>query len=372
MGLIGNVLQPLFAGARCVLMSPYTFLQQPYRWLEAITRYRATTSGGPNFAYELCVRRIGEEQRAALDLSSWRVAFNGAEPVRAETLERFARAFAPCGFRRQAFYPCYGLAEATLFVSGGEPGAGERVERVEPAALERGLAAPSPEREGGRPLVSCGRVWGGQEAAVVDPATGEPCGEGQVGEIWLRGPSVTQGYWSNAAATARDFGASLRGPAGPQGPYLRTGDLGFLSGGELFVTGRSKDLIILRGRNLYPQDVELTVERSHPALRPGGAAFAVDAEGEERLIVVQEVERRARDLDAVAGAVRRAVSEEHEARVWDVVLVKEGTVPRTSSGKIQRHACRAGYLAGTLAVAGRSALAAGAGEEAVEAVEDVG
>jgi amino acid adenylation domain-containing protein len=342
MGLIGNVLQPLHAGARCVLMSPVSFLQRPRRWLEAIDRYRGTTSGGPNFAYELCLRKASPED---LDLSSWRLAFNGAEPVRASTLERFAEVFAPSGFRREAFYPCYGLAEATLFVSGGEPGQSPRIDP---------------------PRVGCGHAWMGQRIVIADPETREELPSGAEGEIWVAGPSVAAGYWGNPEATERDFRARL---AGGDGPFLRTGDLGVLEG-HLFVTGRIKDLIILRGRNHYPQDIELTAERSHPDIHPGGgAAFSVEIAGEERLVLVQEVERRRdQDLDGIADAVRRAVAEEHEVQPYEVVLVRSGTVPKTSSGKVQRHAARARYLAGVagelavLAVLGRSALAFEAAE----------
>jgi len=346
MGLIGNVLQPVHAGARCVLMSPVAFLQKPLRWLEAIDRYRGTSSGGPNFAYELCARRIGAEDRERLDLSSWRLAFNGAEPVRAETLKRFAEAFAPSGFRREAFYPCYGLAEATLFVSGGQAG---NIPRVEIA-------------ETGRPLTSCGRVWGGQRIVIADPETGSALPPGREGEIWIAGESVAAGYWNNPEATERDFRARLAGTG--EGPFLRTGDLGFLRGGELYVTGRLKDLIILRGRNHYPQDIELTAERSHPDLRPGGgAAFSVEAGGEERLVVVQEVERGRREsFEELAEAIRRAVAEEHEVQVHEVTLVRVGSVPKTSSGKVQRLLCRERWLAGELAVLGRSALAAEAAQ----------
>src|SRR6185369_6010238 len=242
MGLIGNVLQPLHAGCRCVLMAPAAFLQRPRRWLEAVSRYggtsEGTTSGGPSFAYELCVRRIPPEQREGLDLRSWRVAFNGAEPVRAETMARFAEAFAPCGFDPAAFYPCYGLAEATLFVSGGEAGSLPREEPV----------------TGGRPLVSCGHVWGGQRIAIADPETGAEMPPGAEGEIWVAGPSVAAGYWRNPEATERDFRARL---IGREEPFLRTGDLGVMVGegaaGDLYVTGRIKDLVILRGRNHYPQ-----------------------------------------------------------------------------------------------------------------------
>jgi acyl-CoA synthetase (AMP-forming)/AMP-acid ligase II/acyl carrier protein len=302
-------------------------------------------SGGPNFAYELCLRKASPEMIAGtgLDLSSWRVAFNGAEPVRASTLERFAETFAPCGFRPEAFYPCYGLAEATLFVTGGEPGSRPRI-------------------EGSR--VSCGHAWMGQRLAVADPETGAelpPNVKGVEGEIWIAGPSVARGYWKNPAATARDFNAFLETG---EGPFLRTGDLGILDGSELFVTGRIKDLIILRGRNLYPQDVELAAERSHPDLRPGGGAafsvevFSVDMAGEERLVVVHEVERRRRQgFEEVAEAVRRAVAAEHEAQVWEVVLIRQGGLPKTSSGKVQRRLCRELYLSGGLPVVSRSALA---------------
>ncbi|HEY2738959.1 MAG TPA: AMP-binding protein, partial [Thermoanaerobaculia bacterium] len=357
MGLIGNVLQPLWNGGRCILMSPQAFLQRPARWLEAISRYRATISGGPNFAYDLCVRRVGPEQRAALDLSSWQVAFNGAEPVRRATLDRFAAAFAACGFRREAFVPCYGLAEATLLVAAG----------ADPSSAE----GP----------VSCGAPAGG-EVVVVEPETGVALSSGVEGEIWVGGPSVAAGYWNRPAETAETFGAML--PNG-SGPYLRTGDLGFLHDGELFITGRRKDLIILRGRNHHPQDLELTAERAHPALLPGGAAaFAVDTGTEERLILALEIVRdrsvpvRARRegggqplaeevaAEEIAAEVRRALAAEHEVSVHEVVLLAPGTLPRTSSGKVRRGACRAAWQAGTLEVTGRS-VAAGADPGALTA-----
>jgi acyl-CoA synthetase (AMP-forming)/AMP-acid ligase II/acyl carrier protein len=353
MGLIGNVLQPLWNGGRCILMSPQAFLQRPARWLEAISRYRATTSGGPNFAYDLCVRRVGPEQRAALDLSSWQVAFNGAEPVRRATLDRFAAAFASCGFRREAFVPCYGLAEATLLVSAG--------------------ALASNTSDGSGP-VSCGAPAGG-EVVVVDPETGVALAPGAEGEIWVGGPSVAAGYWNRPAETAETFGAMLSNGAGP---YLRTGDLGLLQQGELFVTGRRKDLIILRGRNHHPQDLELTAERAHPSLQPGGAAaFAIDSGTEERLILALEIVRdrsvpvRVRRegggqplAEEVAAAVRRAVAAEHEVNVHEVVLLAPGALPRTSSGKVRRGACRTAWQEGTLEVTGRS-VAAGADPEAL-------
>lgn len=337
MGLIGNVLQPLYAGATCVLMPPAAFLLRPERWLQAITRYRATTSGAPDFAYDLCTRRIGDEQRAELDLSSWTLAYSGAEPVRAATLERFAQAFAACGFRREAFYPCYGLAEATLFVSGGAKAAAPVVSTL----------------DDGTRLVGCGRAWGAHEVAVVDPQTRVPAAEGELGEIWVRGPSVAGGYWKRPEESAATFGARL---ASGEGPFLRTGDLGRLSGGELFVQGRLKDLIVIRGVNHHPADLEATLECCHAALRPhAAAAFSLDVEGEERLVIAAELERDARGADAgeVATVVRSAVNEAHDVQVWAVALLRPGTLPRTSSGKVRRSACRAAFVAGTLDEIGR-------------------
>ena len=348
MGLIGNVLQSLFLGARCVLMSPMAFLQRPLLWLEAITRYRATTSGGPNFAYDLCVRRVTDEQRAKLDLTSWEVAYSGAEPVRHETMENFARAFAACGFRPEAFQPCYGLAESTLVVSGGKRGSLPVLKPVEPEALERHRVIESEGREGARLIVSCGYALPEQKILVVEPVTLTECRPGEVGEIWLAGPSVAGGYWNRPAETAATFHARLADTG--EGPYLRTGDLGFLQDGELFVTGRHKDLIIIRGLNYYPHDIELTVERSHAALRPDcAAAFSVNRDGEEQLAIVQEVDpRRQGDLEAVLEAIRQAVSEEHELNAATILLTRPGGVPKTSSGKIRRGACRQMLAAGEL------------------------
>jgi len=360
LGLIGQVLQAVWVGAPCVLMAPAAFLQRPLRWLEAVARYRATTSGAPDFAWDLCASKAAGADLSGLDLSSWRVAFNGAEPVRAATLARFAAAFAPCGFQAAAAYPCYGLAEATLMVSGGRPEEPPRVTAFAAAALAAGRAEPVPAGEaddaaGGRPLVSCGQVLGEQRLAIVDPATAVPLPPGRIGEIWLAGPSVACGYWERPEATAETFGAHT---AAGLGPFLRTGDLGFLHAGELFLAGRIKDLILLRGRNLYPQDVESTAAASHLDLRQGGgAAFAVEIAGAERLVVVHEVVRHARaDTAEIVAALRAAVVAEHEAAVAEVVLLRPETLPRTSSGKVRRRACREAYLDGTLSVVGRSAL----------------
>jgi acyl-CoA synthetase (AMP-forming)/AMP-acid ligase II/alpha-ketoglutarate-dependent taurine dioxygenase/acyl carrier protein len=353
MGLIGGVLQPLCGGFPVVLMSPLDFLRRPVRWVQAISRYRATTSGGPNFAYELCVRKTTPEQRAALDLRSWDLAFNGAEPVRAETLERFAQAFAPAGFRREAFYPCYGLAEATLIVSGGRKAEPPVVRAWDAAALQQGRAVEGGTGGGGgaqavRTLVGCGASIPGQEVLVLDPESLRPAAEGHLGEICVRGPSVARGYWERPEETERTFV-----------PHLRTGDLGFLSGGELFIAGRLKDLIILRGRNHHPHDLEQTAEASHPALRPGcSAAFAVEAEGEERLVMALEVDaRNTAPPQEIMDCVRRAVAAQHEVAVSTVLLIAAGSIPKTSSGKIQRRACRAQYLARELEVVAESTVA---------------
>ena len=352
MGLIGNVIQPLFHAFSCVLMSPVAFLQRPSRWLAAISHYRGTASGGPNFAYDLCVRRVTEQERAALDLRSWTVAFNGAEPVRMETLNRFADRFAGSGFRREAFYPCYGLAESTLFVTGAE---GERAPlslTVDGAALEAGrVDAAGAEEPGARALTGVGQAGSGHEVRIVNPATCAPCAPDSVGEIWVSGPSVGAGYWDRAEENDRTFRARIEGSA--EGTWLRTGDLGFFRDGSLFVTGRLKDLIIIRGRNHYPQDLELTAERSHPSLRQGcTAAFSVEAGGEEKLVVVTELDARpgSADLDpaSILGAIRQTISEGHGLEVHAIALLRPRTIPKTSSGKIQRHACRVGFLAGSL------------------------
>ncbi|HEY9797281.1 MAG TPA: MupA/Atu3671 family FMN-dependent luciferase-like monooxygenase [Leptolyngbyaceae cyanobacterium] len=359
MGLMGNVLQPLYLGNPCILMSPVAFLQRPSRWLQAISRYKATTSGGPNFAYELCVSKITNEQRETLDLSTWEVAFNGAEPVRAETLERFATAFEPCGFRREVFYPCYGMAETTLLVCGGLKAALPVLTTVQGDALEEHrVVSASQENDGVRTLVGCGQTLLEQQIVIAYPDTLTRCQPNEVGEIWVSGNSVAQGYWNRPEETQTTFRAYLADTG--DGPFLRTGDLGFLQEGELFVTGRLKDLIIIRGRNHYPQDIELTLEQSHPVLQQGcTAAFSVEVNGEERLVVACEVERTSRrnlELDEVVGAIRKAVSEQHGLEVYGVLLIKPGSIPKTSSGKIQRHACKAGFLAESLSVVGSSIL----------------
>jgi acyl-CoA synthetase (AMP-forming)/AMP-acid ligase II len=339
-------------------MSPFTFLQRPARWVEAIARWHATASGGPNFAYDLVVSRTTPEQRSALDLRSWRVAFSGAEPVRADTLDRFAEAFGPAGFRREAFYPCYGLAEATLMVSGGVPSAPPAVLSVDAATLEQGRAViVHPLTAGCRRLVGCGAAQPDQEIRIVNPDTLVECPPGEVGEIWVRGPSIAPGYWNRQDETAAAFGGRIAGTG--EGPFLRTGDLGFVHVGELFVTGRLKHLIIIDGRNHYPHDIERTTEACHPGIRTSGAAaFTIDDKGLEQLVVAVEVDRQfarrgpdrpmGSDQDRapaepIVKAVRLAVAREHDVRIHDVVVLPAGGLPRTSSGKIQRHLCRKAY-----------------------------
>ena len=362
MGLIGGIVHPLYTGFPAILMSPLLFLQRPLRWLQAISRHGIQTSGGPNFAYELCIDKVRPEQRAQLDLSTWRLAFNGAEPVRADTLARFAEAFGPCGFRPEAAYPCYGLAEATLFVTGSRVSALPPQIALDAAALEQGRVVPASSGPA-RTLVSSGEAWLDGVVEIVDPETGRRCPAGQIGEIWVAGASVAQGYWNRPEESAQTFQGILADDG--SGPFLRTGDLGFLQEGQLYVTGRIKDLIIIEGRNHYPQDIELTVERSNPAIRPGCvAAFAIEVDGAERLAVVAELDRQARpreQADAPADpqladllkTLRQAIAQQHELQAHTVLLLKTGTLPKTSSGKVQRHACRAGLLAGTLEIWGK-------------------
>jgi len=360
MGLIGAMLGALYIGGRLILMSPEAFLQRPVRWLHAISRYRASISGGPNFAFDHCVARISDEQRATLDLSSWKVAFTGAEPVRAGTLQRFTRAFGPRSFRAESFYPCYGLAESTLFTCGGTRGAPPVIKTLRSEALERGVAVEAHEPDAltaVRRVVGCGRPLDDHAVAIVDPESCRTRLPGEVGEIWVSGPSVGRGYWNKPEETARVFGARLPDPDGRV--FLRTGDLGFMTGGDLFVTGRLKDLIIIDGRNHYPHDIEQTVEGADPAVQPGAcAAFSVDAEGGERLVIAAEVQRRGPERRSEAGvhdtvrAIRRAVAEMHDVEVHAVRLLRPGSLPKTSSGKLRRLACRDAFLAGTLDVLG--------------------
>ncbi len=362
MGLIGGILHPVQQGFPVTLLSPLHFLQRPLRWLAAMSRTRATQSVAPNFAYELCVRKTTPEERAALDLTRWGACFNGAEPISPRGLLGFVDAFAPAGFRATTFIPCYGLAEATLLVAGSPLHRGATVRRVRRGSIERGRAELAPlEDEQATPVVSCGAGIPEQVLAIVDPDTLETRADGEVGEVWLSSPSVALGYWNRPDDTHATFGASLAQSSGsssaeaePARRFLRTGDLGFVLDGELFVTGRRKDLIIVAGQNHYPQDLERTAEASHPALRPGAsAAFSVLIDEQEQIVLVVELDGAAAPptRDEITGAVRAAVAREHQVSLHAIVLAAKNAVPRTSSGKVQRYLCRDAWLAGTLELA---------------------
>jgi acyl-CoA synthetase (AMP-forming)/AMP-acid ligase II/7-keto-8-aminopelargonate synthetase-like enzyme len=351
MGLVGGVLKPLFYGRPTVLMSPMTFLQKPVRWLRAITKYGATISGGPNFAYDLCTDKITDKQLDGLDLGTWEVAFNGAEPIRPSTLEAFSERFRSVGFRPENFFPCYGMAETTLIVTGSCKSDAPIIRSFDGEALdEHRVVAADPEELNSRRLVGCGHVLPDEEVLIVDPESCKRLPDHQVGEVWVRSGSVGKGYWNNPTATKEIFQARLAGRGQEQ--YLRTGDLGFMDGSELFVTGRLKDLIIVHGVNRYPQDIELTVERSDARLQAGAsAAFSVDLNGRECLIVIGEVERtRTKEWSEVLQAIRRNVTREHELSPDGILLVRFSSMPKTSSGKIQRHACRDAFLKNSLQI----------------------
>ncbi len=351
MGLIAIALQSLYIGAPCYLISPTDFLRKPFRWLKMISDYGLHVTGAPNFAYDLCAKKISEEQRAQLDLSSLRVAFNGSEPVHAETFERFVTAFADCGFKREAFCPCYGLAETTVFVSSSPRNTLPLLLDVDHDTYKSGkLIPPTPESRHYKKIVGCGRICLDLEVAIVDPETRRRQPTGKIGEIWLSHASVAKGYWNLPQETEETFNAVLEDNT--ERRFLRTGDLGAVIDGEICITGRLKDLIIIEGRNHYPQDIEGTVENCHALIRAGGSgAFSVDTEVGERLVVIAEIDPRELqqsqdqfDPDNVIAAIRQSISIHHDIRAHDIVLLKFGQILKTTSGKIQRHACRAAYL----------------------------
>ncbi len=347
MGLIGGILQALYVGCSVTLMSPMDFLQQPIRWLQAISRYQANTNGGPTLAYDLCVRKITEEQRQTLDLSSWDIAFVGAETVRNGVLERFAATFAPCGFRPEAFYPCYGMAETTLMISGGVKAALPVLAHVDKTGLKNNqIIISSHPQENTVTLVGCGQIPSDGKVVIVNPDTCEPCQTDQVGEIWVSSPSIAQGYWNKPQQTAETFKNTLTHYQNHS--FLRTGDLGFFHGEELFITGRLKDLIIIGGSNYYPQDIEITVQQSDPALQPhGSTVFSVEIADEEQLVIIQEVKRtylRKLSTPTVITNIRQAVAAQHNLSIYGLVLVKPGSLPKTSSGKVRRSVCKELFL----------------------------
>jgi acyl-CoA synthetase (AMP-forming)/AMP-acid ligase II len=353
MGLIYGVIQPLYKGFLCYMMSPASFMERPLRWLQALSDKQATHSAAPNFAYDLCVRKIPPEKRATLDLSHWCMALNGAEPVRAEVLKKFAEAFQVSGFKATALCPGYGLAEATLKVTAVSYDSPPYFYPVQANALEKNKIVGATETDTNvQTLVGCGWTTIDTQIVIVNPETLKPCSPEIVGEIWVSGSTIAQGYWGKPQETQETFQAYLADTGA--GPFLRTGDLGFIKDGELFVTGRLKEIILIRGRNNYPQDIELTVQNSHPALRHScGAAFTVENKGEEKLVVVQEVERtwlRKVDIDEVKRAIRKAVVQEYDLQVYAIALIRTGSLPKTSSGKIQRRGCRSKFLEGSLEI----------------------
>jgi len=348
MGLITGLFQSIYDRSQSIMMSPVAFLQRPARWLEAITKYKATASGGPNFSFELCMNKITLEERKSLDLSSWVIPFNSAEPIRAETQIRFTQEFAPYGFKHEAFLPCYGLAEATLLVSAYIGEKKPITYNVERSALEEGKikAVDVKKTNTTQELVSCGPPLLEIQIAIVNPKTLKRSPKDEVGEIWISGDNITKGYWNRPEDTKKLCQAFIEDTG--EGPFLRTGDFGFMHGGHLYVTGRLKDMIIVRGRNYYPQDVELTVQASHPALQKGaGAAFAIMVDDLEHLVIVQEVKRTYRnkiDVDEVSKAIRFAVAEAHGIRAHAIVFIHPYSIPKTSSGKLMRNETRAQYL----------------------------
>nr|WKN34989.1 fatty acyl-AMP ligase [Tunicatimonas sp. TK19036] len=355
MGLIGCIIHPFYTGMTSVLMSPSAFVKRPARWLQAISRYKdlgLITSGGPNFAYEMCCNYVTEQHMAGLDLSNWEIAFNGAEPVRASTLKKFVNKFKSVGFTHQNLYPVYGMAETTLMASIGELKVGLRAQPFNTARLHQNIAQVATNQEDSVTLVSCGKTMPPQEIIIADPDTMIACPDGEVGEVWVKGQCVTQGYWRNSEATERTFHAYEQSSG--HGPFLRTGDLGFMDQGELFVTGRCKELIIINGSNYYPQDIEQEAEKACPELRIGcGAAFSIDINDQEKLVLVYELQRkyaRTADQAALGTAIKIAVSQKFKLNVHDIVFIAASSFPKTTSGKLQRRKVRSQYLTKTLEI----------------------
>jgi acyl-CoA synthetase (AMP-forming)/AMP-acid ligase II len=350
-GLVQGLLQPLFSGDPCYFMSPLSFLKRPVHWLGAISKYRGTHSQAPNFAYDHCIRRITDEERENLDLSSWTAAGNAAEPINPEVLVRFIETFGPVGFRRSASAPAYGLAEATLLVSSARPEAGPLVLEFDAEALADGRAVSASPGQAARKIVGCGKLVGDTKVAIVDPDSRTRRRPDEIGEIWVSDPAVAAGYWNQPDKSEATFAARLSDSG--EGPWMRTGDLGFLRDGELFISGRLKDMIIIRGANFAPQDIEWAAQQSHPAVESAECvAFPLMVDGEERLGVVQELNRKSPlsevDLEEVALKIRESISLQFEIRPYVIALVRRGSIPKTSSGKLQRRACRDALLSGEL------------------------
>lgn len=360
-GLVSGLLHPVYVGCPAYVMSTLVFLKRPIRWLEAISRLQVTHTGGPNFAYESCIRNSTPEQRAWLNLQAWDVASCGAEPIRTDTMERFCDLFLPAGFRREAFVPCYGLAESTLLVSSKGHGEVPSVCFLDQDALERGCVVEShSSQKRTKPMLGSGSPIEGMDLVIVHPEERVPCVPDQIGEVWIAGPSISKGYWNRDEESKETFQAFLQDSG--KGPFLRTGDLGFVRNGQLYITGRLKDLIIIHGTNHYPQDIELTVEGCNPALRVGaGVAFSFIQDGDERLVITQELERRERagNLNELASTIREAVADRHNLQAFAILFLRAGSIPKTTSGKVRREACKQAYLAGELHVLDSNVVGAG-------------
>lgn len=355
MGLIGKVLQPMVMGFPLYFMSPYSFILKPFRWLDFISKYKVTSSGGPNFAYDLCTKKITDEEIASLDLSSWNVAFCGAEPIRSTTVKDFIERFSVCGFRPESFYPCYGIAENTLIIAGSKKGVKPKYLHLENEGIGERRARISPNATSNTTtFVGCGNQYNDQEIRIVDPDTLTELKENEIGEVWIKGPSVTLGYWRNEEKTKTDFKAYISKTG--EGPFLRTGDLAFMNDGEIYVTGRIKDVIIVNGRNYVPQDIENTAFSVDPSLKvDGAAAFPFVVTDSEKFVVVQEVERvalRKIDIESTAKAIRKAIVDRYQITPHEVVFIRPASLPRTTSGKIQRSKCRDLYETGQLKIVG--------------------
>lgn len=346
-GLVEGMMVPLYNGTPCYLMSPFAFIKRPIQWLKNITQYQVTHSQAPNFAYDMCVRRVKAKDIPLLDLSSWEAAGNAAEPINPKVMAEFVETFQPCGFTWSSFAPAYGLAEFTLLVSSKPKGTQPVFLDVDARALEQGKVVMATEAENSRTLPSCGELVGDTQVAIVNPETLNTCAPQEVGEIWVTSASVTKGYWQRDIETSTTFAAYTQDTQ--SGPFLRTGDLGFYHQGQLYITGRLKDVIIMRGANYYPQDLEWTVQNVHPALRNDyGAVFSLTEQENERLVIIQEIERGNQDLDLdeLMADIRQAIAEEHEVATYAIVLAKPGNILKTASGKIQRRAIKSKFLAG--------------------------
>lgn len=347
MGLIGLVIQALYVGRPSIFMSPVAFIQKPVRWLQAISRYKATTSGAPNFAYDLLCRHVTPQQRENLDLSHWELAFCGGEPIQMQTVNQFCQLFSSCGFRREAFYPCYGMAEATLLITGGKRGTFPIFKYVNEMALENNLVVTNSHKKAGfLPIISVGKTWLDAQIKIVNPHTLQPCFSDELGEVWISGSGLGKGYWQDAKRTKETFQANIKNTQ--ETSFLRTGDLGFLEGEELFITGRLNDVMVFWGLNYYPQLIEQTVAECHPALKQNcTAAVSVKQGGEPQLIIVSEIDRSYRkslDFDEIVAQICWSVFDKYMIDVYSIVLLKTGKIPKTSSGKIQRYACKIKFI----------------------------